>query len=67
MQFHNARKEIEMDGSVILDTGATFSSFKTKELLTDIGPEKQGMRMATNVGLWVIANTEKVPGHQGKI
>ena len=67
VQFHDARKEIEMDGSVILDAKATFSSFKTKELLTDIGPEKNETRVSMNVRSRVIMNTGKVPGCEGKI
>ena len=65
--IHTVQKEIGMDRSVILDAGATFSSFKTKELTMDIKAKKQGTRMATDMGTHTIVNMGKVLGHQGKI
>ena len=61
-------KEAEFtDNTTILDTGATFSSFKQASLLVDKKTAENPIRMQTNVGSRTIEKVVNVPGFKAKI
>ena len=52
-----------MNESVILDTGAMFSSFANRDLVCNRQRQKTPIRMMTNVGSWVIEEAGEVTGY----
>ena len=67
VQFNNTREEVNMSDLVLLDTGATFSSFANGDLLCNRQSQKKLIKMMMNTGSRVIGQAGTVPGYEEKV